>query len=119
MKMTDVITALRDVNPRLQESFAGLNGPLAKAISLVKDADSCHGDEARKALVTAAFIEVLKARVAYDDCAKLLGELDVAEKSYTRKFESDPHGPKDGQNRPSPAVTEKSDESTPDETNPE
>ena len=50
MKMTDVITALRDVNPRLQESFAGLNGPLAKAISLINDADSCRGDEARKAL---------------------------------------------------------------------
>ena len=117
--MTDVITALRDVNPRLQESFAGLNGPLAKASSLVTDADSCHGDEASKALVTAAFVEVLKARVAYDDCARLLVELDAAEKSYTRRFESDPPGPKDGQNRPSPAVTEKSDESTPDETDPE
>lgn len=117
--MTDVITALRDVNPRLQESFAGLNGPLAKAISLIKDADSCHGDEARKALVTAAFVEVLKARVAYDDCARLLGELDAAEKSYTRKFESDPPGPKDDQNRPSPTVTEKYDESTPNGTDPE
>ena len=117
--MTDVITALRDVNPRLQESFAGLNGPLAKAISLIKDADSCHGDEARKALGAAACVEVRKARVAYDDCARLLGELDAAEKSYTRKFESDPHGPKGVQNRSSPAVTEKYDESTPDETDPE
>ena len=118
MKMTVVITTLRDVNPRLQESFVKLNAPLTKAVSLVKDAASCQSDEARKALVSAALLEVLAARVAYDDCVKLLGELDVAEKSYTRKFESGPRGPKDDPNQPGLPGMEASAESAPNETSP-
>ena len=104
MKMTDVITRLRDVNPRLQEAFDRVEGPLVKAKQLVVDADRCGTDEGRKALISALVVEIMGALITYYDCRGLLKELDSAEKSYTRKFESEeaatneePKGPKQGE----------------------
>lgn len=103
--MTDVITRLRDVNPRLQEAFDRVEMPLVKAKQLVIDADRCGTDEGRKALISALVVEIMGALITYYGCRGLLKELDSAEKSYTRKFESEetapneepPAGPKQGE----------------------
>ena len=93
MKMTDVITRLRDVNPRLQDAFDRVEEPLVKAKQLALDADRCGTDEGRKALVSALVINILEALVMYGGCRGLLKELDSAEKSYTRRFESEETAP--------------------------
>lgn len=86
--MTDVITSLRDVNPKLQTAFAGIGEPLRRAVSILDDAGSCRCDSSREALVTKALVDVMNAKLAYDECACLVGSLDDVEKSYTRRFET-------------------------------
>lgn len=88
MKMTEVITRFREVNPGVQESATKLAVGLDKVVDLVKDADMSRTEEGRKALVSALMIEALSAKMLYGEVMKGLAELDEAIRSYTRKFES-------------------------------
>lgn len=99
MKMTEVITRFREVNPGVQESATKLAVGLDKVVDLVKDADMSRTEEGRKALVSALMIEALSAKMLYGEVMKGLAELDEAIRSYTRKFESGAV-PKEDPNQP-------------------
>lgn len=105
MKMTDVITRFRYLNPGIQMNAKRLDGKIGEVVSLVRDADRCTTEEGRKALVSALMIAALEMKVVYGDVMKSLAEMDEAINSYTRKFESsaaeetaaDPDAPKQGE----------------------
>lgn len=88
MKMTDVITKLREVNPVVQQKSVDLGVGLSKVVDLVKDADRCNSEEGRKAIIAKLVVEALGTKLLYDDMERGLSELDAVTQSYTRVFES-------------------------------
>lgn len=100
MKMTDVITKLREVNPAVQEEMGKLVLAVNKAKDIALDADRCATDEGRKFLVSALVLAVMQAKILCDSAVSKLLELSAVERSYTRKFETKPASAGVAENQP-------------------
>lgn len=88
MRMTEVITKLREVNPAVQEEMGKLVLAVNKAKDMALDATRCATDEGRKCVADALLLAAMQAKILCDGVAAKLLELDAVERSYTRKFES-------------------------------
>lgn len=100
MRMTEVITKLREVNPAVQEEMGKLVLAVNKAKDVALDASRCATDEGRRFLADALLVTTMQAKILCDSVASKLLELDAVERSYTRKFESGATAPKDDPNQP-------------------
>lgn len=89
MKMTEVITRFRYLNPGIQMNAKRLDDRIGKVVSLVRDADRCATEDGRKALIAALVIASMETKIVYDDVLKALAGMDEAINSYTRRFESE------------------------------
>lgn len=100
MKMQEVITKLREVNPAVQKEMGTLVLAVTRAKDLALDADRCTTDAGRESLVDAVLLATLHAKILCDSVAAKLRELDAVERAYTRKFESDATASKETSNQP-------------------
>jgi len=100
MRMTDVITKLREVNPKVQALASLLDHKIAKTVAITRDASAAHTDEGRKVLTEALVVATMDAKLVFDGLTKSLLELNEVEKSYTRVFESAPAPAKEDERQP-------------------
>lgn len=119
MRMTEVITKLREVNPAVQEEMGKLVLAVTKTKDLALDADRCATDAGRESLVDALLLAAMQAKILCDGVAAKLLELDAVERSYTRKFESGASAPKGDPNQPDLPGLEPGNEQAPEDPEPE
>lgn len=100
MRMTEVITKLREVNPAVQEEMGKLVLAVNKAKDMALDATRCATDEGRRCVSDAMLVATMQAKILCDSVASKLLELDAVERSYTRKFESGASAPEEDPNQP-------------------
>ena len=100
MRMQDVITKLREVNPAVQEEVGKLVLAVTKAKDVAIDASRCSTEDGRRYLVDALLVVTMQAKILCDGVAAKLLELDAVERSYTRKFESGATAPGEDPDQP-------------------
>ena len=120
MRMTEVITKLREVNPAVQEEMGKLVLAVNKAKDMALDATRCATDEGRKCVADALLVATMQAKILCDGVAAKLLELDAVERSYTRKFESSGASvPKEDADQPELPGMEPGNEQAPEDPEPE
>lgn len=119
MRMQDVITKLREVNPAVQEEMGKLVLAVTKTKDLALDADRCATDAGRESLAAAVLLAAMQAKILCDGIAAKLLELDAVERSYTRKFESGAAAPKKDPDQPELPGLEPGNEQAPEDPEPE
>ena len=100
MRMTDVITGLRDNRGPLVDSMTRCAVLFDEVRNLAQDASTCNSDAGRKAILEKLYVRVLETK---DEFAKantaVADSVSVLDK-YTRVFEHVPKGPKVDPNQP-------------------
>ena len=82
MKMTDVITGLREINPDLQKEAEALEMMLRGLSESAEDAAACRTDRGRSLLAVQAIAQYAKVMQKVKD-------VDALTKSYTRTLASE------------------------------
>ena len=84
MKMTDVITGLREINPDLQREAEALETILKELSESADDAAACRTDRGRSLLVTDVRATAFQALAQYAKVMQKVRDVDALTKSYTR-----------------------------------
>lgn len=120
MRMTEVITKLREVNPAVQEEMGKLVLAINKAKDMALDASRCATDEGRKCVSDALLVVTMQVKILCDGIASKLLELDAVTRSYTRKFESSgASAPKEDPDQPGLPGLEPGGERAPEDPEPD
>ena len=84
MKMTDVITGLREINPDLQKEAEALEMILKGLSESAEDAAACRTDRGRSLLATDVRATAFQALAQYAKVMQKVRDVDALTKSYTR-----------------------------------
>lgn len=84
MKMTDVITGLREINPDLQKEAEALETILKELSESADDAAACRTDRGRSLLATDVRATAFQALAQYAKVMQKVRDVDALTKSYTR-----------------------------------
>ena len=84
MKMTDVITGLREINPDLQKEAEALEMILKELSESADDAAACRTDRGRSLLATDVRATAFQALAQYAKVMQKVKGVDALTKSYTR-----------------------------------
>lgn len=84
MKMTDVITGLREINPDLQKEAEALELLLRGLSESAEDAAACRTDRGRSLLATDIRATAFQALAQYAKVMQKVRDVDALTKSYTR-----------------------------------
>lgn len=84
MKMTDVITGLREINPDLQKEAEALETILKELSESAEDAAACRTDRGRSLLATDVRATAFQALAQYAKVMQKVRDVDALTKSYTR-----------------------------------
>ena len=84
MKMTDVITGLREINPDLQKEAEALETILKGLSESADDAAACRTDRGRSLLATDVRATAFQALAQYAKVMQKVRGVDALTKSYTR-----------------------------------
>lgn len=84
MKMTDVITGLREINPDLQKEAEALEMILKELSESAEDAVACRTDRGRSLLATDVRATAFQALAQYAKVMQKVRDVDALTKSYTR-----------------------------------
>ena len=84
MKMTDVITGLREINPDLQKEAEALEMILKELSESADDAAACRTDRGRSLLATDVRATAFNALAQYAKVMQKVRGVDAITKSYTR-----------------------------------
>ena len=84
MKMTDVITGLREINPDLQKEAEALEMILKELSESADDAAACRTDRGRSLLATDVRAAAFNALAQYAKVMQKVRDVDTLTKSYTR-----------------------------------
>lgn len=84
MKMTDVITGLREINPDLQKEAEALEMILKELSESADDAAACRTDRGRSLLATDVRAMAFQALAQYAKVMQKVRGVDAITKSYTR-----------------------------------
>lgn len=84
MKMTDVITGLREINPDLQKEAEALETILKELSESAEDAAACRTDRGRSLLATDVRATAFQALAQYAKVMQKVRGVDALTKSYTR-----------------------------------
>ena len=84
MKMTGVITGLREINPDLQKEAEALEMILKGLSESAEDAASCRTDRGRSLLATDVRATAFQALAQYAKVMQKVRGVDALTKSYTR-----------------------------------
>ena len=84
MKMTDVITGLREINPDLQKEAEALEMILKELSESAEDAAACRTDRGRSLLTTDVRATAFQALAQYAKVMQKVRGVDALTKSYTR-----------------------------------
>ena len=84
MKMTDVITGLREINPDLQKEAEALETILKELSESADDAAACRTDRGRSLLATDVRATAFQALAQYAKVMQKVRGVDALTKSYTR-----------------------------------
>ena len=84
MKMTDVITGLREINPDLQKEAEALEMILKELSESADDAAACRTDRGRSLLATDIRATAFQALAQYAKVMQKVRDVDALTKSYTR-----------------------------------
>ena len=102
MKMTDVITGLREINPDLQKEAEALEMILKGLSESADDAAACRTDRGRSLLATDVRDTAFQALAQYAKVMPKVRGVDALTKSYTRTLavEGAQSKPEAGDNQP-------------------
>lgn len=89
MKMTDVITGLREINPDLQKEAEALETLLRGLSESAEDAAACRTDRGRSLLATDIRATAFQALAQYAKVMQKVRDVDSLTKSYTRTLASE------------------------------
>lgn len=89
MKMTDVITGLREINPDLQKEAEALETLLRGLSESAEDAAACRTDRGRSLLATDIRATAFQALAQYAKVMQKVRDVDALTKSYTRTLVSE------------------------------
>ena len=89
MKMTDVITGLREINPDLQKEAEALEMLLRGLSESAEDAAACRTDRGRSLLATDIRATAFQALAQYAKVMQKVKDVDALTKSYTRTLASE------------------------------
>ena len=89
MKMTDVITGLREINPDLQKEAEALELLLRALSESAEDAAVCRTDRGRSLLATDIRATAFQALAQYAKVMQKVKDVDALTKSYTRTLASE------------------------------
>ena len=89
MKMTDVITGLREINPDLQKEAEALEMLLRGLSESAEDAAACRTDRGRSLLATDIRATAFQALAPYATVMPTVKDVDALTKSYTRTLASE------------------------------
>lgn len=84
MKMTDVITGLREINPDLQKEAEALEMILKELSESAEDAAACRTDRGRSLLAADVRATAFQALAQYAKVMQKVRDVDALTKSYTR-----------------------------------
>ena len=84
MKMTDVITGLREINPDLQKEAEALEMILKELSESADDAAACRTDRGRSLLAADVRATAFQALAQYAKVMQKVRGVDALTKSYTR-----------------------------------
>ena len=84
MKMTDVITGLREINPDLQKEAEALETILKELSESADDAAACRTDRGRSLLAADVRATAFQALAQYAKVMQKVRDVDALTKSYTR-----------------------------------
>ena len=84
MKMTDVITGLREINPDLQKESEALETILKELSESADDAAACRTDRGRSLLAADVRATAFHALAQYAKVMQKVRDVDALTKSYTR-----------------------------------
>ena len=84
MKMTDVITGLREINPDLQKEAEALEMILKELSESAEDAAACRTDRGRSLLATDVRATAFQSLAQYAKVMQKVRGVDALTKSYTR-----------------------------------
>ena len=84
MKMTDVITGLREINPDLQKEAEALEMILKELSESAEDAAACRTDRGRSLLATDVRATAFQSLAQYAKVMQKVRDIDALTKSYTR-----------------------------------
>ena len=84
MKMTDVITGLREINPDLQKEAEALETILKELSESAEDAAACRTDRGRSLLAADVRATAFQALAQYAKVMQKVRDVDALTKSYTR-----------------------------------
>ena len=84
MKMTDVITGLREINPDLQKEAEALEMILKELSESADDAAACRTDRGRSLLAADVRATAFQALAQYAKVMQKVRDVDALTKSYTR-----------------------------------
>ena len=104
MKMTDVITGLREINPDLQKEAEALEMLLRGLSESAEDAAACRTDRGRSLLATDIRATAFQALAQYAKVMQKVKDVDALTKSYTRTHASEgrQRKPEADDNQPTP-----------------
>lgn len=100
MRMTDVITGLRDNRGPLVDSMTRCAVLFDEVRDLAQDASTCNSDAGRKAILEKLYVRVLETKDEFAKANTAVADSVAVLDKYTRVFEHVPKGPKVDPNQP-------------------
>lgn len=94
MRMTDVITGLRDNRGPLVDSMTRCSVLFDEVRNLAQDASTCNSDAGRKAILEKLYVRVLETKDEFAKANTAAADSVAVLDKYTRVFEQVPKGPK-------------------------
>lgn len=100
MRMTDVITGLRDNRGPLVDSMTRCAVLFDEVRNLAQDASTCNSDAGRKAILEKLYVRVLETKDEFAKANTAVADSVAVLDKYTRVFEQVPKGLKVDPNQP-------------------